>query len=81
MTESQTILDLSSLPEQARTQLFDFYEFLSKKYNLVSPEEVPGTYDHRTDFTDLFGVWSENDVREFCRSVEEFDKIDPEDWH
>jgi len=28
MTESQMILDLSSLPEQAR---IDFYEFLSKK--------------------------------------------------
>jgi hypothetical protein len=55
MTEYQTILDLSLLPEHAES--------------------------HQTDFTDLFGIWSESDFREFSRSVEDFDKIDPEDWH
>ncbi len=89
MAESQMILDLSSLPEQARIELFDFYEFLSQKYNVLSSkkalseanrEQYPGD-DRSADFMDIFGIWSENDVHEFCRSVEEFDKIDPEDWH
>ena len=31
-TASTTILDLSSLPEQARQELTDFYQFLKKKY-------------------------------------------------
>lgn len=75
MTESQMILDLSVLPEQARIELFDFYEFLSQKYKVI-----PSKNDHRSDFTDLFGVWSESDLREFCSAVEEFDVIDPEDW-
>ncbi len=90
MTESQMMLDLSPLPEQARTELFDFYEFLSQKYKFV-PSEIAETSvmgreqssdknDHRSDFTDLFGVWSESDLREFCSAVEEFDVIDPEDW-
>ncbi|MDM8521965.1 hypothetical protein QUF80_01200 [Desulfococcaceae bacterium HSG8] len=35
----------------------------------------------RADWPDILYVWSESDVREFCRSVEEFDKIDPEDWN
>ncbi|GEM_PF-462031 len=88
MTESHKILDLSSLPEQARIEVFDFYEFLSQKYKIISSKGVPATEvnreqddDHRIDFIDLFGVWSESDIREFCYSVEEFDEIDPEDWH
>ncbi len=91
MAEYQTILDLSLLPEHARIELFGFYEFLSKKYSPVSSKESPiseikrekssGGDEHQTDFTDLFGIWSESDFREFSRSVEEFDKIDPEDWN
>jgi len=62
--------------------------FYPKKYNVLSSKKMPTTdvktgqdTDNSSDFTDLFGVWSESDVREFCRSVEEFDEIDPEDWH
>ncbi len=91
MAEYQTILDLSLLPEHARIEVFDFYEFLSKKYSPVSSKESPisevkrekssGGDEHQTDFTDLFGIWSESDFREFSRSVQEFDNIDPEEWH
>lgn len=36
MTVSDTTLDLSLLPRQARQELIDFYEFLAQKYQAVS---------------------------------------------
>ena len=35
---------------------------------------------HREDFLDLFGVWSDADLRDFERSTRDLAKIDPEDW-
>jgi len=36
---------------------------------------------NKNDFLDLFGVWSEEDVREFDNAVKDFETINPEDWH
>ncbi len=36
--------------------------------------------DRKKDFTDIFGVWSQADLREFEQAVEDFGKIDPGDW-
>jgi hypothetical protein len=35
---------------------------------------------YRSEFKDLCGVWSENDVREFETATGDFEKIDSEDW-
>jgi plasmid stability protein len=34
----------------------------------------------RRDFLDLFGTWSQGDVREFMDRIAAFEKIDEEDW-
>lgn len=35
---------------------------------------------HREDFLEFFGVWSDNDLREFNKTVSEFNQVDPSDW-
>lgn len=35
-----TILDLSTLPEQARQEVADFYQFLARKYRTKKPRPV-----------------------------------------
>lgn len=36
--------------------------------------------DNRAQFKDLFGVWSQKDLKEFERNTMDFEKIDSEDW-
>ncbi len=36
--------------------------------------------DHRKDFLDVFGAWSEEDLKEFNRAAIDLEKIDPHDW-
>jgi hypothetical protein len=36
--------------------------------------------DHRDDFLDLFGVWTETDERQFLEAVKDLEGVHPEDW-
>jgi hypothetical protein len=36
--------------------------------------------DHREEFLDLFGVWTEADERQFDESVRDLEAVRPEDW-
>lgn len=36
--------------------------------------------DHREDFLDLFGSWSEEDLREFQQATEDLRRVDAADW-
>jgi hypothetical protein len=36
--------------------------------------------ERKKDFLDLFGVWSEQDAREFNKRISDFEKIDPGEW-
>lgn len=36
--------------------------------------------DNKAQFKNLFGVWSQKDLKEFERSTKDFEKIDAEDW-
>lgn len=36
--------------------------------------------DHRADFADLFGVWSDRELAEFQRSAGGLRKVEKEDW-
>ena len=36
--------------------------------------------DRGKDFLDLFGVWSDKEVKEFNKQAGDFEKIDREDW-
>jgi hypothetical protein len=43
----------------------------------VTPKE---TSDHSDEFSDLSGVWSDKDKREFETHARPTSRIDPEDW-
>jgi len=49
-TLSQNVLDISGLPDMAKTELMSFYEFLVYKYNLVSADEKRQN-THKTRFS------------------------------
>ncbi len=63
------ILDLSALPEEARQEVTDFYQFLKKKYRRRRAQEPPssagttvlretgfiGMWQDRTDMSDSAG--------------------------
>ena len=36
--------------------------------------------DHREEFLDLFGVWTEADEKEFVAAARDFETVHPEDW-
>ena len=36
--------------------------------------------DHREDFIEFCGVWTEAEAKEFAGAIEDFEKIDPRDW-
>lgn len=36
--------------------------------------------DHRQEFLELFGVWTEADEKEFMEALQDFEAINPEDW-
>ena len=41
---------------------------------------LDGSLNHKNDFLDLFGVWSEKDYTEFKAKTTLFDRINPSDW-
>ncbi len=40
----------------------------------------PNSPSREKDFLDLFGVWSREEAKEFNKQVDDFEKIDQEDW-
>ena len=51
-------------------------KLLAESLGLKSKKEV----DDRKEFMDLFGVWTEDDLTEFSRAVEDFGEIDEREW-
>ena len=51
-------------------------KLLTESLGLNPKKEV----DHRMEFMDLFGVWTEKDLEEFSRAVQDFEEIDEEEW-
>jgi hypothetical protein len=37
-------------------------------------------HDHRDEFLDLFGVWTEDDEEQFLETVKDLEVVHPEDW-
>ena len=42
-------------------------------------EKEPET-DHRGDFLDLFGTWTDRETADFHRRIEDLERIEPTDW-
>jgi len=36
--------------------------------------------DHRDEFIDLFGIWTEDDEQEFLRAAKDLETVEPGDW-
>jgi len=36
--------------------------------------------DHREEFLDLFGVWTEDDERQFLEGIKDLESVEPGDW-
>ena len=36
--------------------------------------------DHRDEFLDLFGIWTEDDERDFLAAVKDLEIVEPGDW-
>ncbi len=36
--------------------------------------------DHRAEFLDFFGVWSEADESQFLEAIKDLEAVNPEDW-
>jgi len=51
-------------------------KLLAESLGLKSKREV----DDRKEFMDLFGVWTEDDLEEFSRAVQDFEEIDEREW-
>jgi hypothetical protein len=50
-------------------------KLLASSLGLDSPRT-----DHRKDFLEFFGAWSDQDAVEFNAAVSEFGRVDPEEW-
>ena len=51
-------------------------ELLAESVGMPSSSPV----DHRADFAEFVGVWSERDQQEFEAVTADFERIDEEDW-
>ena len=51
-------------------------KLLAESLGLKSKKEV----DNKIEFMDLFGVWTEKDLEEFSRAVQDFEEIDEGEW-
>ncbi|MGD2246059.1 MAG: hypothetical protein PVI11_05885 [Candidatus Aminicenantes bacterium] len=49
---------------------------LTKALGLKPPTEP----NYREEFQDLFGVWSEEEYKEFTESMEDFEIVDHREW-
>ena len=36
--------------------------------------------DHRDEFIDLFGVWTDDDEKKFLEAIKDLETVHPEDW-
>ena len=50
-------------------------ELLAKALGLDKDE-----HDHRAEFLDLFGIWTEVDENQFTESIKDLEAAHPEDW-
>ena len=69
----------SLIRERARQQGLS----LNKAIKQVLAESLGVSQDgqkNRTDFADLCGVWSQDDLAEFARNTQDFAIVDLNDW-
>jgi hypothetical protein len=66
--------------EKAKDQGFSLNKTIKKLLEKSLGVNQGRKKDHREDFMDLFGVWTENDLNEFNSATSELNQVDPGDW-
>ena len=68
------------LEERARREGLSINKLVKKLLrSALGLEKVPEP-DHRQEFLDMFGTWSDREAAEFEKSIEDLERIEPEDW-
>jgi hypothetical protein len=68
------------IKEKARRQGLSLNKTIKNLLAMSLGLREPGEGNHREDFTEFFGVWTEEDVKEFNYAVSDFEKVDAGDW-
>ncbi len=66
--------------EKAKSHGLSLNKTIKKLLNESLGIQPGNENDHKKEFIDLFGIWSESDEKDFNRTLKDFDKVDPEDW-
>ena len=86
-TKSTKSISIHGLDEETKKHLNERAKSAGTSVNKVVKELLSralGTgkdrKDHRDEFLDLFGVWTEADERQFEESVRDLEAVRAEDW-
>ena len=71
---------LSLLRDRARKEGKSINSMVKESLEKMVGMKVSGRNDHKKEFEDLFGVWSEKDLAEFEKATADFGKISVEEW-
>jgi plasmid stability protein len=68
------------LEERARREGVSINRLVKRLLRSALGLEKEPEPDHRMEFLDLFGTWSDRETAEFNRRIEELETIEPQDW-
>jgi hypothetical protein len=68
------------LEERARREGVSINRLVKRLLRSALGLEKEPEPDHRMEFLDLFGTWSDSETAEFNRRLEELETIEPQDW-
>ncbi len=82
--KSITIHDLDAfldakIKERANKEGISINKAIKKILGEVLIDQKNIKSDHSDDFKDLFGIWSDNERREFFENTRQFETIEPEE--
>jgi hypothetical protein len=68
------------LEERARREGVSINQIVKRLLRSALGLEKAPEPDHREDFLDLFGTWSDRETEDFHGRIEELERIEPQDW-
>jgi len=68
------------LEERARREGVSINRLVKRLLRSSLGLEKESEPDHREDFLDLFGTWSDRETDEFLKRIEELETIEPREW-
>ena len=68
------------LEERARREGVSINRLVKKLLRSALGLEKAPEPDHKQEFLDLFGSWSDREHADFQKRIEDLEKIEPDDW-